>query len=190
MYKSKALVTIFLLYFFLSFTSFSHAALWDDIVKNIQGIAGGTTGSLSLNSSISLAPEGDANKNGQIDSGDTIRFSYTINNPTTKEISFATLKTKIPRNYLNFIHNIEGTMNLSDKNNTIIIPNLRINPGQNLEVKFDARVNYFSDSDKTIFTEPEIVTSDNKPFLKSVKKEIKAKFRKDKFPSNLDVKHK
>ena len=114
--------------------------------------------------------------------------STQINNPTNNEFAFATLKTNIPRTSLNFIHNIQGTVNLSDKNGTITIPNLRINPGQELVISFDARINYFTETDSIISTEPEIITSDNKPLIKSDKKEIKAKAWKEKLPSLINIK--
>ena len=81
-------------------------------------------------------------------------------------------------------------MNLSDVDSTVTIPNLRINPGEKLLISFDARLNYFTDVEKTIFTEPEIITSDKKSLIKSERKEIKAKAWKGKTPSSVNMRQK
>ncbi len=181
----KLILVVILIIVFLTIVSPANASIFDDLINKVKNIVSPSNNSLTLDSQISFADGGDINKNGLFDGGDILKFTYTINNPTDKEISFATLKTNIYKKYLNFIHNIYGTTNLSDSNSTITIPNLRINPGENLIISFDARVNYFYDADKTISTEPEIITSDKKSLLKSTKKEIKAKIFKGKFPSNV-----
>lgn len=180
-FKLTLLILLLGLALFLLFSKTAHASILDDIKSALSGTDKKT---LTLTSNITHAPNGDLNKNGQFDSGEILKFSYVIDNPTDKEISFATLKTNIPRNNLNFIHDIKGTPSLSDKNKTITIPNLRINPGEKLEISFNARLNYFTDADKGISTEPEIITSDKKSLLKSKKKEIKAKKFKGKLPAN------
>ena len=145
----------------------------------------------TIESNVELATDGDLNKNGQIDAGDTITFTYSISNPTDKELAFNTLKTNIPRNALHFIHDIRGTSSLSDKNNTIEIPNLRINPYQDLTVSFNARINYFQNSDQTIWTEPELITQDKKSLFKGTRKEIKAKpWKNQLLPSSVTNKNK
>jgi len=185
--KLKLALLLFTSIVFLGLIHPAQASILDDI-KSI--LSGNKTKSLTLQSNITHAPNGDLNKNGQFDSGEILKFSYVIDNPTDKEISFATLKTNIPRNHLNFIHDIKGTPSLSDRNKTITIPNLRINPGEKLEISFNARLNYFIDGDKGISTEPEILTSDKKSLIKAGKKEIKAKRFKGKLPSNVQLKTK
>lgn len=185
--KLAAITLLLTLTFSLLFLKSAQASIFDDI-KSV--LSDKPSQKLSLQSNITFAPEGDLNKNGEFDSGESLKFSYIVDNPTDKEISFATLKTNIPRNNLNFIHDIKGTPSLSDKNRTITIPNLRINPGEKLEISFNARLNYFTDADKGISTEPEIVTSDKKSLLKSKKKEIKALKLKTKLPSNVESKSK
>ncbi|MBI2011751.1 hypothetical protein HYS91_03205 [Candidatus Daviesbacteria bacterium] len=147
---------------------------------------------LTLDSDISLTPNGDLDKNGEIDSGEVIRFKYKINNNTNNEYSFITLETNIPRNLLNYIHNLQGSANLSSDKNTIVIPNLRINPGEDLTIQFDARVNYFTQSDETIFTEPKLVNKDKSKLMGSIKKELKVKKLKSdqKLPSVVKSKEK
>jgi len=183
----KLILVALLIIVSLTVASPANASIWDDLLNKVKSVVPKLNSSLTLDSQISFAEGGDVNKNGLFDGGDTLKFSYTINNPTDKEISFATLKTNIYKKYLNFIHNIYGTTNLSDNNSTITIPNLRINPGENLIISFEARVNYFYDADKNISTEPEIITSDKKSLLKSAKKEIKAKLFKGDIPSNLRI---
>lgn len=183
-------ITVFLGLFFFLFllflnTSSVNASIIDDIKFLLSDSA---KNKLTLDSKIEHAPNGDLNKDGKFNSGETVRFIYTVNNPTDKEISFATLKTNIAKENVNFIHNIKGATNLSDKNKTITIPNLRINPGEKLEISFNARIN-FLDSDKIITTEPEIITSDKKSLLKSKKKEITAK-KIMKSPSSVESRKK
>lgn len=146
-----------------------------ELIENIKDIfTQDPPKGLTLDSKIKLAPEGDIDQNGEIDSGDTITFTYTINNQTDQEYPFSILKTSIPRDSLHFIHNIRGTASLSDKNKTIEIPNLRINPHQVLIISFNARINYFTDNDEIIGTEPEIVSKDKSSIFKAKKEEIKA----------------
>lgn len=112
---------------------------------------------LTLTANINLSPTGDINQNAQIDSGDTVTFTYTITNNTDNEHPFATLITNIPRNYIHFIHNINGAASLSDENGIVAIPNLYINPQQKLVVSFEARINYFQ-GEQYIFTEPQLIS--------------------------------
>lgn len=129
---------------------------------------------LSVESAIALAPEGDVNKNGEIDSGDIVRFSFVLTNTTDKVYSYATLKTNINRKQLNFIHSLRGATGLTDNKDTIEFRNIRIGPNEQRVISFDARVNY-SKEDKIISSEPEFVSSDGNPVGKFQKKEISAK---------------
>lgn len=142
---------------------------------------------IAVDSVIELAQEGDVEKNGEIDSGDTVIFKYTITNPTENELVFITLLTNIPRNKLNFIHDIQGTASLSYKNDTITIPNLRISPQGEVIISFKARVNY-SPEIVDVSTEPELIAQNEHPLAKSQKREIKAKAKKDeKLPGMIKV---
>ncbi len=154
-------------------SSNADASILDQVKDLINKNLGKPT--FSLDSNISLAPGGDVEKNGQIDSGDIVRFSYTVINPTSKEYSFLTLKTNINRQQLNYIHNVQGSSGLNDNGKTITIPNISIGPSGSLIITFDARINYFSDKDRLISTEPELVSQDQKTLLKSGKKQISGK---------------
>ncbi len=185
----KLLLVALLIIVSLTIASPANASIFDDLINKVKNIipqSNSSVSSLTLDSQISFAEDGDVNKNGLFDGGDTLKFTYTINNPTDKDISFATLKTNIYRKYINFIHNVQGSTNLSDNNSTITFSYLRVNAGESLAISFEARVNYFSDSDKNISTQPEILTSDKKSLIKSTKKEIKAKIFKGKIPSNVE----
>lgn len=129
---------------------------------------------LEVDSKIELAPGGDVNANGQIDAGDIVRFSFTISNPTNQKYAYSSLKTNIDRNSINFIHNVSGATGINEKESTITFSNLRLQSGQQKTVSFDARINYYQDIDKVISVEPEFLTEDKKPVIKSPRKEIKA----------------
>lgn len=153
-----------------------------DLLKPVQDLIGKTPlgsnssdNQLTISSSISLAEHGDVNSNGQIDAGEIVTFKFTITNPTSEEYKYATLKTNIERGSLNFIHNVKGVTGIDDQDNNLSLANLRIAPSQTIEASFDARINYYSDQDKVISTEPEFLTQDKKSLLKTKREQIMAK---------------
>ena len=166
----KTKVLLFVCLIVLVFLSFDgvRSVLSKEEDKNVKNKE------FTIESSIELAPDGDDNKNRQIDAGDIVRFTYTIINTTDQAYSYATLKTNIDRKQLNFIHNVFGTTGLSDLDDTIIIPNIRVNAREQKVISFDARINYFQE-DKIIATESEFVNVDKKSIKKSLRKEIQAK---------------
>ncbi len=179
MQKSKRLILIAssLVIVLTAFPVTVHAFSLGDIVDNVKNFfTAKPPKELTIDSKIELAPGGDINKNGQIDAGDIVRFTYIITNTTDENYSFATLKTNINRKQLNFIHNITGTASLDDNDGkTISIPNFRIGANQIATITFDARVNYYTNEDPIIATEAEFVSEEKKSIAKSLKKEIKAK---------------
>lgn len=166
----------------------THASIFDNLADGVKNLfnKGEVKKEFTIESNITLVPDGDMDKNGEIDAGDIVRFTYTITNTTDQEYSFATLKTNIDRKQLNFIHNVIGTASLDDDGKTIEIPNVRIAPNQTATITFDARVNYYTNEDPAIATEAEFVGNDKKSIAKSSKKEIKAKrINKDKIPGMI-----
>lgn len=143
---------------------------------------------LTLESEIKLAVDGDINKNGQIDAGDSVNFIYIVQNTTDKKYAYATLKTNIRRSSINYIRNVSGVTGLKDDGKTIEFPNLRIEPGMVKEISFEANVNYFTETDPTISTEPELVSEDKQSLLKSLKKEIQVKrIKKEDIPDRCGL---
>jgi hypothetical protein len=130
---------------------------------------------LTIEPSIGLAPDGDVNKNGQIDSGDSITFAYKITNLTDTSYSYATLKTALPRKQLNFIRNLNGATGIKDTSDSITIPNLRIPGNSEQIISFDARINYTKSDDIPINTTAELLDSGGASLFKSTKKEVIAK---------------
>lgn len=135
-----------------------------DVFIGIKDIFSGSTQSnaLTVSSTIALAPGGDINHNGQITTGDTVRFSYTIINTTNNSYKFVTLKTNIYTKDLNGISNVQGAASLDQSNNTVVIPNLTINKNQVRKVSFDAQINFNKDTDQTISTQPVLVAQSGK----------------------------
>lgn len=147
-----------------------------DLLTPVREFFQGTPSkTINIEPSINLAPDGDVNKNGEIDAGDSITFSYKIKNLTDKSYTFATLKTAVPRDQLNFIRNLSGATGMKDNDNTITISNLRIKDNSEVVVSFDARINYYTGSDKAIGTTPDLVDSNGASLTKSNKKEVTAK---------------
>lgn len=174
---------------FALFPPSAYAITFDEIVSGVKSFIPGNDkvkSETTIDSSITLIPEGDVNKNGLIDAGDKIRFTYKIINTTDEDYPFGTIQTNIDRKKINFIHNVKGTVNLNDDGKTVTIPNFRISANQTANVSFDARVNYFITEDPSITTEAVFVNNSKKEIAKSQKREIKAKrIDKDKTPSML-----
>lgn len=186
--KLKLAAIVLLLTLAFSFLGLKSAQA--SIIDEVKNLLSKTVSSknLSLESSVALAPGGDLDKNGEINSGDIIRFTYVIANQTNNKYSLATLKTNIDRKSINFIHNIIGTSGIIDNGKTITIPNLRVKPSSSLIISFDARVNYFDEASKTLSTEGELVSSDKKSLLKSAKKQINTKRTKSQESKMLNSK--
>jgi len=113
---------------------------------------------LTVTSAIALAPGGDVNNNGQVDAGDIVKIAYKITNTTDKAYKYTTLKTNLDRSALNFIHNVQGSEGYQDNGKTIDLPNLWIDPNRIITISFDARINYYTNIDKTISTAPQLVS--------------------------------
>lgn len=174
---SKIPFLLFVVLLLLITPAVAKASLFDDFINEMNNkLQGGAdrVKVLSIESVIALAPDGDVDKNNEIDSGDIVRFSFVLTNTTDKVYSYATLKTNINRKQLNFIHSLRGATGLTDDKDTIEFRNIRIGPNEQRTISFDARVNY-SEEDKIISSEPEFISSDSKPAGKFQKKEISAK---------------
>lgn len=147
-----------------------------DIIDGIKNVfsQGSQNNNLSVTSKITLVPEGDLNKNGQIDAGDTVRFTYTITNPTNNSYKQLDLKTSVDTKKLNGITNVQGVLSLDQNKDTVTIPYLTIDPNQVRTVSFDAKVNLYKDNDQSLGTVPELVAEGGISLLKAQKEEVKA----------------
>lgn len=149
----------------------THASIFDNLADGVKNLFNKEK-EFTIQPNITLAPDGDMDKNGEIDSGDIVRFTYTITNTADQEYSDGTLQTNIDRKALNFIHNVRGTPSLNDDGKTITIPNLHIRSLGELTISFDARINYYDDIDRNITTQAEYINHDKKSILKSNLKQI------------------
>lgn len=168
------LITSFL---FLSFSSTSaHASIIDDIKAFFSKDKNDPSKKeFTIDTDIALAPGGDINKNGQVDAGDSIKFSYTITNPTGDTFQLATLETNVNTKEINSISNVQGVLSLDVGKDTVSIPNLNIEPNQVRKISFNARINFYKDSDQSISTEAELVDNSNASIFKAKKQEVTAK---------------
>ncbi len=178
---------LLVIYLFIFSPKPAQASFLSDIVDNVKDLlTPDPKKEFTIDSDISLAPEGDVDKNGKIDAGDIIRFTYKIKNVTDREYLFATLETNINRKQLNFVHNVTGTASLLDDGKTIIIPNYRIGANQASVITFDARINYYTDKDVSVATLPEFIDKDKNSVKKSDEKKISVvKIAKDKIPGMI-----
>lgn len=179
--------TVFILANAPAAQAFSFSEFFKDTKNKIQGILS-TPKELSVTSQISHAPNGDTNNDGKIDAGEIITFNYTINNPTDNSYKFLTLKTNVPNESINYIHDVNGATGIKETDKTVDIPNLRILPHETTIISFSARINYYSQEDAAIWTEPELLTMDKKSLIKANKEEIKAtKMNTKNIPSNIKI---
>jgi hypothetical protein len=141
------------------------------------------SGNLSVSSNVALAANGDINQDSVIDGGDMVTFSYTISNNTNNDYPYSTLKTNLPRDLINYIHNVKGAYSIEDKDGSTEIPNLYIHAHQLLKISFDARVDIFTGADKGITTQPQLYDRENKKLVENSKSELGIK-GSDKISSN------
>ncbi|MBI4062290.1 hypothetical protein HY410_00035 [Candidatus Gottesmanbacteria bacterium] len=188
----KALVVLAFCVFSLATAPGVGAFFWDDWFLKAKEVISPLIGQeanegllVSIDSSVALAPGGDVNRNGQVDGGDTVTFSYTLTNTSDAEYTFLTLVTNIDRNQLHFIHNVQGTASLSDRNGTVIISNVRLGPLQELVIRFDARTNFNTTTDMIIATQPELLNEEIAVIGRSKRKEVKAKKWLGQLPSMI-----
>ena len=183
-YKKPASIFIFLL-ITLSIFSFvakpAQASVINDLFNGVKSFFSNNekqdnkSKDISIDTSITLAEDGDVNNNGEIDSGDTIHFGFKLNNPSEETLKFTNLKTNIDRKLINYIRNEYGITGFNDDGKTLEIPNLILYPNQTVEISFDANISYFSQEDKVISTDAELLDKNQKRIAKAAKKEISAK---------------
>lgn len=189
--KKKFLIIGTLAIFIFAGVTPAKASLLDNIINGIKDFfTPNSTPSVTaqIDGQISLAENGDLNKNNQIDAGEIITFTFKITNTTDKAYEMATLRTNVAKGKINFIHNVQGATGIDTKTEYVEIPYVNIPPGQVREIKFDARINYFTDNDTSLSVEPELITSDKQTLLKGLQqlKTVKKTF-KDKIPSNVQM---
>jgi hypothetical protein len=142
-----------------------------------------------LSATLGLADGGDKNNNSTIDGGDMIKATYTLVNATTKPLNDFSLNTRVAKENLNFIHNLQGATGFVEKDGQIVFANIAVAPLATVTVSFEARVNWL-DAEASLSTEPELLTSDNKSLSKAEKITKKITEQKDNRPSLLKVEKK
>jgi hypothetical protein len=176
---NKVLLFIVLLLFTSIFFTVNppavHASFFGDFAESIKGffhIEGRNT--LSIESAISFASNGDLNKNGQIDAGDKIKIKYVIKNQTDNNYKNLILNTNLDSQILNTINNIQGTTSVINKNNTITVPYLILSANQQRVISFEAQINYYKDKDQSLSTQAELLDGGNS-LVKGSKDEVQIK---------------
>lgn len=120
-------------------------------------------GGVFVEGKIELAPGGDANRNGEVDAGDTVRLKFDIVNRTNQEYKFATLLTGLDRTLVYDLWNLSGASSLDDANNTITFPNVWIAPQARLSVSLDVTAQYFTEGEKRLALSPELLDREGRP---------------------------
>lgn len=171
------IVSLLVSSFFFVHAKPAAAVSFEEIISGAKSFFVGITEKkeLTIESNITLVSEGDLNKNGEIDSGDTVKYSFNIANKSDKTYKTSQLNTNINTEDINSISNIKGVVSLDDSKKTIVIPNLLFNSNQFRSVSFEAKVNYFKDNNKTLSSEAELVDDTNKTVHKAAKKDTLVK---------------
>lgn len=125
-------------------------------------------GGVFVEGKIELAPDGDGNKNGEVDAGDTVRLVFDVVNRTDKEYPFATLATGLDRTLVYDLWNLSGASSLDDANNTITFPNLWVAPQARLSVSLDVTAKYFTEGEKRLALAPELLDREGRPIGQAV----------------------
>jgi len=181
--RIRILVVLLLISIFsissLLFTSPAEASILDDIFNKAKEVLLGKpekeSRGIEISSSINLAPGGDVDNNGEVDSGDFVRFEYVITNNDDKEYSWLNLETNINRREINTISNFKGITGIEDSKDKLIIPNIRLYPKQTVKISFDAKVSYSTKKDIDLFTEPKIKEKAGNILTEDNRRQIKAK---------------
>jgi hypothetical protein len=165
--------------------SSARASFWGDIINGVRSVFSSPTNDKpSITSDISLVSNGDLNHNGKIDSGDTVKFSYTITNPTKNNYQFADFRTNINGKVLNEINAVQGVASLRDDKGILDIPNFSLLANQVRKVSFEAKVNFSEDKDISLSTQPELFDRNVREIVLGEKKEVTAiKMDKEMFDS-------
>lgn len=150
------------------------AVLFLSIILFVRNAKAAVAKGVSVTASVVLAENGDLNKDKIIEAGDTVTYSYTISNTSNSVYEFATLDTHIDHSHINFIHNIKGASSLSEKRDSIVIPNLFVGAIQTVNVSFDARVN-IDTGDTSLTTAPQLLTKDRKSIAQDISHNVKTK---------------
>lgn len=198
--KLRVPLLLLIALFFLTTPIVVQASLFDDFIQEmnnqLQGGINDVKGlvkprdkdvkdkEFTVESDITLAPDGDADNNGEMDGGDTVRFSFVLSNGTDTAHPFSNLKTNIKRDSIHFIHNIKGVTGID--NSTLELPNIYVLPNSKLEISFDARLNFSgeeeinakglagrsidADGNKEISSEPQLEDNKKQRLVQGTKK--------------------
>lgn len=190
MLKKLFIFSLIILSFILVPPHKAEASILDDVVNGVKKFIFGEEKKevkrLSLESNIQVVSEGDQNKNGIIDPGDEARFSFIIKNPTDNEYSFLNLDTGVDKKLVNFIHNYSGMSSVGVKTGKVIIQNIRILPGQESILSFDARINLSSKNDIVLSIEPKLLSKNSTLISLSKQQKVIKKISKEALNKRID----
>lgn len=150
-FKNLKIVLILALLVFLPFSaSIAQALTFDDLIESGKKLLGSEKtpkgvddSKIEITSDIQLTENGDLNNNGEMDGGDTVRFSFVLSNGTDKPYPFSKLKTNIRRDAIHFIHNVQGVTGID--NTTLELPNIYVLPNSKQMISFDAKLNFIEE---------------------------------------------
>jgi hypothetical protein len=102
-----------------------------------------------------LAKDGDMDKDGKTDGGDTLHFTFKLTNKSQAEAKYLDLDTKIPKDRVFYVRNYAGSSSAATENGTIVFKNVVVLPNQTQEISFDASLFYDTKDWQLNFT-PEV----------------------------------
>lgn len=113
---------------------------------------------VSIESKVVFAADGDSNKDGKMSGGEGLTFSFVLRNKSKAEAKFLTLLSGVDTRKLYFIRNLEGVNGSERQNNTLVFKNIVIQPRQTQTISFEASLVYDDKATELVFT-PTLVES-------------------------------
>lgn len=115
---------------------------------------------VTVEGKISLIPEADYNRPGEIDAGDTVALIIQISNTGNQDYTLAALSTGIDASLIHDFWNLRGADSLTEENGTLVFKNLRVPANASTVVAVEATVDYFTEGQLHLQLTPELRSSD------------------------------
>lgn len=142
---------------------------------------------VKIHQKLEFSQDGDANKDGLFNGGDTIKVSFELENTSQNGAKFMTLETGILKERLYYVRNITGPTGYDDSDGKIRFLNLVVLPKQTQSVSFEASLVHNSE-DVGLNYEARLTDSNKNLIAKDENQEIRiSKSPAGSIPSQVTV---
>lgn len=126
---------------------------------------------LSIDGAYTLAKQGDLNKDGRVDGGDKVTFTFNITNKSKQAARTVTLDTGIDKTKLYGISEVKGSTGVETADNALLFKNIVLLPNTTQNLSFEAQV-VRSPTDFGIHFRPVLIDPSNQVVLKGESKNV------------------